>query len=318
MNKNDVFPFNEVSLKSLNNSRQVKAYLERINLFNTIINNDEPLKIAYHSNVLKQSCADGQTFLDHIEKAEIDNDMLGLLYSTITDSPFLEQLQQNVLEHELYYDNENHIGAAYAYHFNQAILSIPSGNKWDNFNLKMIKHTYDTSGDNIIQSEVDVNNLGCLDSIDIENTWVRDLIEITQLDTPTELLELIEKNCPNVVISDSAQNYINKLGGNISILNNIYNSCKILEEYCATKWHSGGIRRTHISSLGLTIKNESNVTMDKFGEERKFKNSNEETETYRFHFNITNDTRGYIGSMPNERKIYIAYLGAHLRTVKFD
>lgn len=317
MNKDSIFPFNELSLSSLDNSICVKYYFDRIIFFNKLIRNDQKLKIAYHSSVLRQSCKDGQNFLEHINNSELEKDNQGILLSTIQETPFLEELQQQILDHELYFNEDQSIGGAYAYFLNNAFLSIPSAEEWDKFSIEMQKKEINDNGE-LTATTVQVLNLGELNSENYKDSWVLALIENSDISTPEQLFQRLNNDCQSIILSECAMDFINRTGGNLSILNKIYELICHLNSYCTDIWKFGEIRRSHIIEKGVMLKDESEPTMQRYGDERIFRNHVGESQQYRLHFNITDSIRGYIGGISDERKIFIAYLGNHLRTVRFN
>lgn len=317
MNKDSIFPFNELSLTSLDNSTCVKDYFNRIVFFNKLLRNDQRLKIAYHSSVLRQLCKDGRSLLDHIKSSELEKDNQGILLSTIQETPFLEELQQQILEHELYYNENKSIGGTYAHFLNNAIFSIPSSEEWDQFNIEMLKNEMDENGD-LMTSSVQVQNLGELENNNYKDSWVVELITPDDISTPQQLLLRLESDCQCIILSECAIDFINRTGGNHSILNKIYELTCYLNNYCTDAWKFGEIRRSHVIEKGVILKDESEPTMQRYGDERFFRNHIGESQQYRFHFNITDSIRAYIGGISTERKIFIAYLGNHLRTVLFN
>lgn len=315
MNKDSIFPFNEISLRNLTDSKKIQVYFDRVTLLNKLIRNDGFLKIAYHSSVLREKSINGKSFLDHIDDSGLAPDNRGSLLSTIQETPFLDELQQNKLDAELYYDNANAVGGAYAYHLKHAIFSIPSNAEWNKYNVIMDKRELDSKGDFLISS-VTVYNLGSIESEDYEGSWVSELIGNQRITSTEVLMDLIEKECPHIVLSDIAVDYITKLGNVLGTINRIFDQFTVLEKYCVNHWHDGDLIRSHISDCGLILKDESSSTMKKYGKERQFKNHLNKTTTYRFHYNVTEGDRAYIGGINDEKKIFISYMGKHLKTVK--
>ncbi|HHQ6001852.1 TPA: hypothetical protein ACSRWF_003749 [Morganella morganii] len=316
MNKDSIFPFNELSISSLDNPNYVKKYFNRIVSFNRLLRNDQKLKVAYHSSVLRQPCKDGQTFLDHINKSGLDVDNQGILLSTIQETPFLDELQEQVLEHELFFNEDQSIGGTYAYSLNNALFSIPSSDEWDKFNIEMLKKELDDEGEWSL-STVEVLNLGELDTENYKDSWIVELIENDDILTPEQLLQRLESDCNSIILSQCAIDFILGAGSNLGMLKKIYEISSCLHHYCIDNWKVGEIRRSHIIEKGVIIKDESDSTMQQYGDERMFKNHVGVSQQYRLHFNITDSIRGYIGGVSDERKIFLAYLGNHLRTVRF-
>ena len=210
----------------------------------------------------------------------------------------------------------NSFAGGYAHSLNGALFSIPSHSEWDKFEVQMDHRDMDTSG---LLSDVPVmvNNLGDL-SLNFAGTWLEPLIPNNTVESPQQLLELIEKNCSSIILSKISIDYIKRLGGTLGILNKIYDSCTKMQEYCVDVWQFGELRKAHLRDLGLIIKDESDSTMDKYGSERDFTNQDGNTERFRLHFNIDDGDRAYISGISASKTIYIAYMGRHLRTHLFN
>lgn len=317
MNGYSIFPFNELSLLELEDSSDVEKFYSRILKFKDLIYCNNNLKIAYPSCVLTQKCKDGKNLLDHISDSGLAKDSQGMLLATIQESPFLDEFEDKFLDHEVSFNGKKSIGSAHAVFFENSMFSLPTAPEWDKFEIEMDKIELDDSA-NVISNKVMVSNLGQLDDEKYLASWVSKLINNEKIDNPSFLIDKVLNECSCIILSDNAISYIHKLGSNTSKLNRIYDLFLLLHKYCTESWKFGAIRRSHISAYGVNVKDESEATMNKYGEERNFKDQNGNIAQYRFHFNLTDGERIYIGGIDSKKQIFIAYIGNHLRTVKYN
>ena len=310
------YTFNELSLSEMSNPDSINNYFHRVISYMKITKGERFPSVAYHSCVLTQLCLNGKTLVQNINDSNLGRDNIGLLLSSIQEVPFLEDLQSIAYPNELYHSKRLSLAGGYAHSLNGALFSIPGHSEWDKFEVKMDHRDLDTSG-LVLDVPVMVNNLGDL-SLNFTGTWLEKLIPNVLIESPQQLLELIDRNCCNVILSQISIDYIKRLGGTLGILNKIYDSCTKMQEYCVHVWKFGELRKAHLRDLGLIIKDESDPTMDKYGYERDFTNQDGNKERFRLHFNIDDGDRAYISGISTSKKIYIAYMGRHLRTHLFN
>ncbi len=87
-----------------------------------------------------------------------------------------------------------------------------------------------------------------------------------------------------------------------------------LEDFCKG-WHEGPFDHNKVVSK---VTNESEATLEMFGNERTFQCHDGITRTFRWHIRLTPRAwRLYFYPLPEERKLIIGYIGPHLRTVDF-
>ena len=164
--------------------------------------------------------------------------------------------------------------------------------------------------------------------IDFSKTSISEHKQVTDNDSFHDFISTLLFNCdfrdfwkrkkellPDLIFCDSVKQSIQN-AGNSSHFNQILTKLKILNDI-ARNWQKGKFRY-HIANQnhGINISPETPNTMAKYGTQRTFQlpeggsqefNLHVKTGGLRFHF------------YPNEqnRKIYIGYIGPHLRTVKY-
>ena len=71
-----------------------------------------------------------------------------------------------------------------------------------------------------------------------------------------------------------------------------------------------------IKDLGLNVRPESERTLRKYGNQRRFKNEYNKNEIFSYHFDMPRDSRAYLKEVIEEKKIFIANIVSHLDTVQ--
>lgn len=134
-----------------------------------------------------------------------------------------------------------------------------------------------------------------LNNIDFRNLWVkRDLI------------------FPQLTLCGDVEQQISRIG-NSNFFNQIVEKLKELNKAVQT-WQEGAFSYKAINKhFALTISPESKLTMDNYGNERKFKLPNGNIEIFELHIK-TGDLRFHFFPNNTDRKVYIGYIGKHLKT----
>jgi len=131
--------------------------------------------------------------------------------------------------------------------------------------------------------------------------------------TPKTLWERKEKLFSKLILCPSVEDDLKKIGS--KYFSQIVNKLVALDKYVTTKWLVGEFNyRDANYSSSLTISPESKGTMEKYGNERLFKMPDGTTKYFELHIK-TGDLRFHF--YPENRKIYIGYIGKHLPTVKY-
>jgi hypothetical protein len=95
--------------------------------------------------------------------------------------------------------------------------------------------------------------------------------------------------------------------------NQVIGRLKRLDDF-AKEWTRGGFSDKALKRYGLSVSGESDQTMHKYGRERRFKLPNGRREFFVKHIK-TGELRFHFFPDIEEHKIYVGYIGRHLRTV---
>ncbi len=121
---------------------------------------------------------------------------------------------------------------------------------------------------------------------------------------------------PSLILCGVVESQIAQIGKS-SAFNQMVSRLEELDKAART-WQEGAFSYKDINKhFALNISPESKLTMDNYGNERKFKLPNGKIEFFELHIK-TGDLRFHFFPDNTARKVYIGYIGKHLRTWKYD
>ncbi|EOX3333845.1 hypothetical protein ACPFTV_000743 [Vibrio cholerae] len=302
------FAFNELSDTSIRSCADLDRFYEQIRKLEQIARLDKFPSIVFTDDFTSKNYNGLGTTYDLLKDSKLEKDELDHFKSIIVNSPFSSKIQSN--EDEYTFNSYETKGFQYSVINNIRSISIP-GPCWSKYNYTVVKTSICSTTTNIITSYISFEHLGDLNSI--QGTWLQHCLPVTTFTNAREFLANIPQKYPDVILSTNAQNGLTSF--NQGKLNQLERAMSIFQQYCKNYWN-GTFRMQAITKLGVAIKDETKQTMAKYGNQRIFENENGQNEIIQLHFNISEDFRGNI-KPTNNKKIYIAYLGPHLSTVKF-
>ncbi|MDA0695984.1 MAG: hypothetical protein O2793_06130 [Proteobacteria bacterium] len=312
--------FNTLSLRNLDNVDQIVQSLENLFKIRRKLKNNDEMVFLFHSNIQSYTLSCQKSFMEFLSENKNDenSEYLEYLVYHIVNVPFIDEIINN-LNLEVFVENDNFQGFKIVYEDHDfALKSFFTEELWEDFTINCEVEKLNNNAE-IERIDSQINNIGNLKNIN-EQTWIYPFLLNLSLELFTTEISFLK----NIVLSESVIQSIKSYGNNLSLLGSLLDSLQILDGYCSNFWKFGEIRLSLIKELGVTtIKPESNETLKKFGSERKFTDVDGKKSKYPFtvHFNLPDDKRCYIKGFVDEsgiRKIFVAYVGKHLRTVKFD
>lgn len=90
------------------------------------------------------------------------------------------------------------------------------------------------------------------------------------------------------------------------------NEISNMQRYCSS-WTGGPFNR---DDLGGRTNQESEATLQQYGNLRRFFIPGKGNQIFTWHTRLDRDWRIHFYPVPAERKLYIGYVGAHLRTAR--
>jgi hypothetical protein len=156
-------------------------------------------------------------------------------------------------------------------------------------------------------------NVAMVDSKEMFEKWISDYTEkniVEQYNSINEIWEKREEVFPNLIFCGDTQKQLEGFGIKDKELRTIFEKLNILDNYLSTT------EQLDFDNLNFEISPESTSTMQQYGNLRKFKLPNGDTETFTLHIKLSN-LRIHIFPT-NKGKCYIGYIGKHLPTKKFN
>jgi hypothetical protein len=210
------------------------------------------------------------------------------------------------------------IGLEYAFVFEALAISIQSNKGWDYDRLKLTVMKLEEGGD-LIEDTIDIFHASSGNQILNHLNWIAERNRtnvINGRDLWTRRNELL----PNLKFCESTSEQIMALQEGHLMLRPIIRRLFELENYCKS-WKIGAFSPEILPCLTTT---ESQVTLQKYGEERSFLCPDTQKRIFSWHVRLTPMAWRiyFIPEEPNlsnqTGKMTIGYIGSHLRTARFN
>ncbi|MCK4763226.1 MAG: hypothetical protein KAW12_13600 [Candidatus Aminicenantes bacterium] len=129
------------------------------------------------------------------------------------------------------------------------------------------------------------------------------------------LWERREEFFPHLILCGEVEHYLTRtVGIHSKYFNQIRDRLKQLDRF-AKEWTSGSFSDKKLRAFGLNVSGESEQTMEKYGRLRRFRLPGGGKANFEKHIK-TGDLRFHFFADEKNFRIYVGYIGAHLRTVK--
>jgi len=129
-----------------------------------------------------------------------------------------------------------------------------------------------------------------------------------------DLWERRKEFFPSLELCGIVEQQLKNIGIESSYFNQLYERLKALNLY-AKNWTDGAFSESDIKKqYGLNVSTESRGTMDKYENERRFRLPDGHREIFKMHIK-TGELRFHFFPDEKEHKIYVGYIGPHLRTI---
>ncbi|MCY9805358.1 hypothetical protein OTK51_18195 [Vibrio scophthalmi] len=305
------FAFNELSETTINSCADLDSFYEQIRDLEKIAALDDFPSIVFTDDFASKNYNGLGTAYDLLKNSRLEKEKLDHFKSIIVNAPFSSSIQS--ADDQYTYNSIDTKGMQYSVINDVHSISIP-GPTWSQYNYTVDKTSICPITINIITSPFNVNHLGDLKNI--QGTWLQQYLPITTFTDARSFISNIPQKYPNVILSPHARAGLT--GFNKAKLHQLERAMAVFEDYCNNHW-GAGFNKAKITRLGIKIKDESSETMnvEKYYKQRNFTNENGDIENIPLHFNISEDHRGNIKAT-SDKKIFIAYLGYHLDTVKYN
>lgn len=302
------FAFNELSEINIRSAEDLDSFYNQILELIKMTNLQNFPSVIFTDDFASKNFNGLGTAYTLIRDSKLQKDEYEHFLSIIVNAPFSYVFQE--VNDQFFYDSLEVKGLQYSCIHNVRSISIPGPN-WSEYEYLVDKTSINAFTADLTSRQISVEHLGDLSYYG--GTWLEAYLPVLSFNNAKTFLENIPQKYPNVILSDNAKSGL--AGFNQGKLNQLERSMRIFQDYCNDKWE-GPFKRQVLTKLGVAVKDESEQTMSKYGEQRVFLNEVGMKEIIPLHFNISDDFRGNIKPTENN-EIFIAYLGPHLSTVKY-
>lgn len=214
-------------------------------------------------------------------------------------------------------DGNQAIGLLHAYIENGLVLSALSDEKWQSSKVKACFSELEISSGNLKEYNHLLPHIAKNEHID----ELKDIIfpqAHKSIKNAQDLLVYIDSLDQNIVFCSSAISQIKSLN-DLKTIKDLAQKLdginKYVERLDSTKFNINDINEDY-----FYIRPDTTNTLGMYGTERTFSLPDGRNILFKWHFNLApgSSLRGYIHWCSSSKKIYIGYIGKHLRTKKFD
>lgn len=260
---------------------------------------------------------DDYTIGSWLEDKRVDEDLKNRFKEIITSFPVIRD--NEISQHEVYVNSEffAHLeekehrvwGLGVAALLDTLSISLATHEEWETTNVE-IEHYYLEKDFSEETQAITVRHFSRYQHLDAHLSWWQQCQE-KSLEKSAELWKRRKEFFPNLEFCDEVEIQLRNLGVSKTLLQ-IIDRLRALDNYVAN-WTKGSFNYTEANqNTNLRISPESESTLRKFGVLRKFSIPEQGKKTFDLHIK-TGDLRFHFYPDENLRKVYIGYIGKHLR-----
>ncbi|MDQ1354649.1 MAG: hypothetical protein QG657_4958 [Acidobacteriota bacterium] len=204
------------------------------------------------------------------------------------------------------------LGAAFL--LDTIAMSFLSDSFWDTEKIERLKRYVIKEDGSDYEEFVDVRHASRPGHMETHRQWI-DNKKRESLKTAGDLWERRVEFFPHLVLCGSIEQQLKTIIGiGSSYFNQIIDRLNLLDAY-AKNWTSGRFSESEVKkSYGLTVSKESVHTMKQYGNQRRFRLPDGRKEYFEMHIK-TGQLRFHFFPDEETHRIYVGYIGPHLRTV---
>ncbi|OQY50767.1 MAG: hypothetical protein B6247_20995 [Candidatus Parabeggiatoa sp. nov. 2] len=179
-------------------------------------------------------------------------------------------------------------GLGVAYLLETLCVSFLSQDLWDSDEIKNIEHWFLKEDGSETTKTIAVRHASRQEHLDKHKTWFEKK-KRERLQKSRDLWEKRAEFFPHLVLCGEVEKQLTRLGIQSKYLDQIIEKLKRLNQY-ATDWTEGSYSEPKLTQYGLNVSGESDSTLRKYGQLRKFRLPNRERKLFAQHIK-TGDLR---------------------------
>ncbi len=248
---------------------------------------------------------------------QVNQDLRDKFKEIVTSSPLICSFEINEVnvysrsEFNKYFENQTHVisGLGVAYIFDTLSISISTHHEWHKNSIE-ISHYYLNDQLEEVTNNIIVKHFSSPQNLQTHIDWWEQH-KIDSINNSSELWEKRKDIFPNLVFCGEVENQLKSIGTS-KLFNQIIDRLTVLNNYLEN-WNRGSFNYNEVNQkTNLRISPESTSTLNKFGTLRKFNIPSKGKVIFDLHIK-TGDLRFHFYPDNESKKVYIGYIGKHLR-----
>ena len=257
-----------------------------------------------------------------LQDKRVDHDLRDRFRGIVTASPLIKEEELEAFE--LYSRSEffksiegTHyqvwgLGAAHVY--DSLAISLASHSEWGKTEVEINHHFLDQET-NLKQVRAGVRNFSSAENLQAHQKWW-DQRQKDALKDSAELWDKRHEFFSNIELCGEVERQLRQIGVSKEF-SQIVDRLRALDRYAA-EWKEGDFSYKNLNATtNVRVSPESNLTLQKYGSQRKFVIPGHGKEIFSLHIK-TGDLRFHFYADNTAKKIYVGYIGKHLRIASED
>lgn len=253
--------------------------------------------------------------------SNVDRELQRFFRTLVTKSPFLEDVAdldilRSIGLSDFFHSEDQAIGLGVAYWLEALAISLRSEPRWYDSHLQ-IRIVQIDEHEEMTDTTEEIAHASSSGHIQEHLHWINERQhkddQLSVRDGMT-IWERKEELFPSLYFCEKVGEQMQAMSRGNLLLMPIMKRLYELEGFCKV-WHEGPFDHNKMLSK---VTNESETTIEMFGNERTFRCHDGTFRVFRWHVRLTPGAwRLYFYPLPEERKLIIGYIGPHLPTVQF-
>jgi hypothetical protein len=260
---------------------------------------------------LRKPIAPGYDWFTWLQDNRVEREVRQYFRSLVTRSPFLwdePNAESEWAEIDCFWHSQKTFGLKAAYVADGLALSMPFRSDWDTISVQC--EIQEIVGDDVTSWNEVIHHASQSSHLGQQKDWIHRRIKKT-ISEGKELWKCVGEYFPSLLFCPVIEDQMSSLPKHS--LASIMRGLSQLNDYCID-WKSGAFNP---SAIECNVSPESPSTLQKFSKEREALCPDKKIRTFSWHVKV-GLWRIYFDPIPGPGKLFVGYVGDHLRTVKFQ
>lgn len=303
---------NELSIKSQNSPTDAQAVMRSfISVIASLTSNGVQKVLRTKDDINDTLLAPGYPLRKWRNDDGVSREERTFFKSLTSKSPYMvdsSELSQESLGYSCLYKGQNADGLRASWVLDGICLSFDTDAEWQSPHINAQLEYIDEVNMDILSKDIKISHVSNSEHVQIHKEWIEEKNKLSSLLINDKG---ICENLEYLVFCRPAIKFITELSQNDPRLKQIIFKLHTINKKMR-EWNG----EFNSEELPFKIRNESGPTLEAYGEERTILGPDNTYKKYSLHFDVNPGAcRGYVQFSDPEKKVYVGYLGKHLRIV---